>query len=86
VQVAQHATDRGGTVEAPGAWLGGLTVDERQHLTAVGVQARADQARGGRETDILEVTQQRVHRGSPRPGVTDHHVAPAVDHRPAAAG
>jgi hypothetical protein len=85
VQVAQHATDRGGTVKAPGARLGELTVDERQHLAAVGVQARADQARGSRETGVLEVAQQRMHRGGPRSGVTDHHVAPAVDRRPAAA-
>ena len=85
VQVAQHAADRGGTVQAPGARLGELTLDERQHLAAVGVQARADQARGSRKTGVLEVAQQRVHRGGPRPGVTDHNVAPAVDHRPAAA-
>ena len=86
---------RGGTVQAPGAWLGELTIDERQRLAAVGVQAGAGRAgagragagqtRGGREADVLQVAQQRVHRRGPRPGVTDHHVAPAVDYRPATA-
>jgi len=85
VQVAQQAADRDGTIQAPGAWLGELAVDERQHLAAIGVQAGADQARRGREAGVLEVAQQRVHRRGPRPGVPDHDVAPAVDHRPATA-
>jgi hypothetical protein len=85
VQVAQQAPHRGGAVQAPGAWLGELAVDERQYLTAVGVQAGADQPRRGREASALQVAQQRVHCRGPRPGVTDHHVAPAVDYRPATA-
>jgi hypothetical protein len=31
------------------------------------------------------MAQQRVHSRGPRPGVTDHHIALAVDYRPATA-
>jgi hypothetical protein len=86
VQVAQQAAGRGGTVQAPGARLGELAVDERQYLVAIGVPAGADQARCGAEADVFQVAQQRMHRRRPRPSVTDHHVAPTVDNRPATAG
>ena len=85
MQVAQQVADRGGAVQAPGTRLGELAVDERQYLAAIGVQARADQARRGGEADVFQVAEQRMHRRRPRRGVTDHHVAPAADHRPATA-
>ncbi len=77
--IAQQAADRGSTVHAPRAWLGELAIDERQYLAALPVQPGADHTRRGGEPDVLQVAQQRMHRRRPRPSITDHHLAPAVD-------
>jgi hypothetical protein len=69
-----------------GTGLSELAVDERQHLAPVLIQTRADQPRGGGKALLFEMTQQRMHCWCPRPGGADHHAAPAVDYRPAAAG
>jgi hypothetical protein len=82
---SQQAADRSGAVQAPGARLGELAVDERQYLAAIGVQAGTDQARRGGEAGVFQVAQQRMHGWRPWPGVTDHQVAAAVDYRPATA-
>ena len=80
MQIAEQAADRGGTVHAPRAWLGELAIDERQYLAAIPVQPGSDHTRRGCETHLLQVAQQRMHRRRPRPSVTDHHVALAVDY------
>jgi len=80
VQLTQQAAECRGTVQAPGTGLGELAINERQHLAAPGVKAGADQARCGGEAGVLKVAQQRMHRCRPRPCITDHHVAPAVNY------
>ncbi len=85
VQGAQQPAERVGAGEGPRPGLGELALDERQDLTAAGVQAGADQAGSPGEAGIREVTQQRMHRRGPRSGIADDRASAPVDDGPAAA-
>jgi predicted aminopeptidase len=84
MQAPEQGTDRSGGLQARRARLGELAVDERQQLPALLIQPRADQPRRGGEAGCFKMAQQRVYRRRPRAAFADHHVAAAVDDRPAA--
>jgi len=84
--LAKQQAERGGSVDGPRARLDKLPLDERERFAPAGIETRPDQPGRRIEADLLEMAQQQVHRGRPRPGVPDHDVAPAMHERAAASG
>src|SRR5262249_21520528 len=84
VQVAEQGAESGGSFQRPRSWLDEPAFDERERLAPVLIETRADQPRGGPESHLFQVLEQRVHGRRPRTGVPHHGVAAAVQRRPAA--